>query len=863
MRENTMTDVLQKHKRTLFLIILIVAVFVVFVFISNNFGTFNSTMTMLSANAALGISAIGMTFIILTGGIDLSAGSTIAFAGAVSALAMTGVAGEAGMGPLATVVGVAVAIGASVAVGALNGFIITGFRVSPFMATLATQCLTRGLALGLTNSTRIVVKNEAFVSFGQGFIGNTGIPIILVFIIGLFIFGSFILNKTVFGRRVLAVGGNIEAAKASGIHVNRQLMLTYMFAGILTGVSTVFTIGRAISAQPLAAMDLEFEIITAVVIGGTSLMGGTGSMLGTFLGFLLVAIIRQGLNMMDVSPYFQYVVKGIIILVAVLADQAGASNKGKVKVKDAVEHESHHTDAENWSTVMEKVKEGKQKVLQLKNIHKSFPGVKALDDVSLEVKCGTVHALVGENGAGKSTLMKVLSGVYKKDAGVICVDDVPLEIDSPIKSSALGIQVIYQELALIPELSIAQNVFLGKEILGKSKIAMNMRAMARRTQELLTKFGLKLNVLRRTNDHTVGQMQMVEIAKAFSSNAWVIVMDEPTSAITEADKERLFKIVRELKQKGLAIVYISHRMQEIFEIADEVTVLRDGKTVFNAPIQEVDEQLIIKHMVGRDLNNIFNREKGQPGEVILEVKDLYRKGVFGPVSFNVRAGEVVGFSGLMGSGRTEIMRCIYGLDKPDGGEIIFKGKKVMYHSPSAAIANGIGLVSEDRRREGIIPEMSVQNNISLPSLPVLNTVGVINQKKEKEIAEEYVDSMSIKTPSLEQHIANLSGGNQQKCCLAKCLARDPKVLILDEPTRGIDVGAKAEIHKLIDGLVQEGRAVIMISSELPEVIGASDRIVVMHEGIKTGEFDTTKEEVTQEMIITAAAGSGIEENVSA
>jgi ribose transport system ATP-binding protein len=722
------------------------------------------------------------------------------------------------------------------------------------MATLATQCLTRGLALGLTNSTRIVVKNEAFVHVGQGFVGGTGVPVILVIIFVLFIIGSFALNKMTFGRRVLAVGGNIEAARASGINSNTQLVLTYMTAGVFVGVSTIFTIGRAISAQPLAANGLEFEIITAVVIGGTSLMGGTGSMLGTFLGFLLVATIKQGLNMMDVSPYFQYVVKGIVILVAVLADQVG-TYKRKIKVDNAAVIKSTHTETKSWQSAMDSIRTGKQKMLQFKNIHKSFPGVKALDDVSFAVKCGSVHALVGENGAGKSTLMKVLSGVYQKDAGVICVDDIPLEIASPIQSSVLGIQVIYQELALVPELSITQNVFLGKEILGKSKIVVNTRAMARRTMELLGKFGLRLNVNRRTNDYTVGQLQMVEIAKAISSNAWVIVMDEPTSVITETDKELLFSIVQELKQKGLAIVYISHRIQEIFEIADEVTVLRDGKTVFNAPIGEVDEQLIIKHMVGRGLDNIFDREKTEASDVILEVKNLYRQGVFGPISFNVRKGEVLGFSGLLGSGRTEIMRCLFGLDKPDDGEIILNGKRVQFTSPAQAIASGLGLVSEDRRREGIVPELSVQSNISLSSLPILNTLGVLNEKKEMGIAQKYVENMSIKTPSLQQHIVNLSGGNQQKCCLARCLSRDPKVLILDEPTRGIDVGAKAEIHKLIDGLAREGRAIIMISSELPEIIGACDRVVVMREGVKVTEFDMTQQEVTQEMLIVAAAGS--------
>ena len=349
---------------------------------------------------------------------------------------------------------------------------------------------------------------------------------------------------------------------------------------------------------------------------------------------------------------------------------------------------------------------------------------------------------------------------------------------------------------------------------------------------------------------------MVEIAKAIDSNAWVVVMDEPTAAITEADKDRLFEIIRDLKSKGIAIVYISHRLSEIFEIADEVSILRDGRLVSTQEIGEVTEASLIKNMVGHAVNDIFDREKTTSDEnpVVLEVKDLYRKGVFEPISFKVRAGEVIGFSGLIGAGRTEIMRCIFGLDKADGGEIYLNGQKLDIHNPMDAIRAGICMVSEDRRKEGIVPAMSVRENITLPSLRWISKGGVVDRKQDGEICENYIQSLAIKTPSSEQAIGNLSGGNQQKCCLAKWLAREPRLIIMDEPTRGIDVGAKAEIHNLIDNLTKQGIAVIMISSELPEIIGASDRIVVLYEGKKMAEFNSKTDVITQEVLMEAASG---------
>jgi len=499
------------------------------------------------------------------------------------------------------------------------------------------------------------------------------------------------------------------------------------------------------------------------------------------------------------------------------------------------------------------IQNDEQQVLSLKNISKSFPGVKALDNVSIDIKRGTVHALCGENGAGKSTLMKILSGIYTKDKGEILINETPVTISSPIDAEKLGISIIYQELANIPELSVYNNVNLGKEITRRGGIFLNIRKMILKTKDLLQKFDLHINVNQKIDKLTVGQQQMIEIAKAYGSHTWIMIMDEPTSAISESDKDKLFTMIRELKEKNVAIVYISHRMNEIFEIADEITVLRDGQHVITGPIQEFDENKVIMAMVGRNIGDVFNRKRSEIGAPVMEVRNLYKRNVFEPISFAVRRGEVLGFSGLVGAGRTEIMRCIFGLDKADGGEIYLNGEKLNIKSPTDAIREGILLVSEDRRREGIIPNMVIRENITLASLPFINKLGWINKVKDISISEEYIKKLNIRTPSREHLISNLSGGNQQKVCLAKWLNLDPKVIIMDEPTRGIDVGAKAEIHKLIEMLTMQGIAIIMISSEMPEIIGVSDRIIVLYEGKMTGEFNSD-ELLTQEILMKSAAG---------
>lgn len=840
----------QRNKRYIALLLMIVALVIIFSLMSETFFSPGTLKNFIRQNSVLFIASIGMMMTMLTGGLDLSVGSTGALAGMLSGMAMTAM-GMEGLGVGLAGIGIALLVG--LAVGTVNGFFIGHLKISPFMVTLAMQAVARGATIGISNNARIPITNETYTWFGgESFkIGALDIPVSVILIVAVAVVAYIILNKLSYGRKLYAVGGNRIAAICSGINAKRVIMSSYMICGLFMGISAIIWGGRTLSAVPLQGDGLEFNVLTAVILGGVSLAGGSGTLKGTLIGAAIFGLISTAIGMIDTPPYVIYWIQGGIIVVAVYLDIRMSTTEAK-KTKDVKTDEPSKEDALN-AEALKLVHSGEQQVLELEHISKEFPGVKALDNVSIKIQRGKVHAIMGENGAGKSTLMKVLTGVYSKDAGEIKIDGIPVEIRSPIEAQQFGISIIYQEFALVQYMSVAQNVFLGKEIPAKFSAFINRRKMRKQTEEILKRVNLKLDVDRQVADCRVGQQQMVEIGKAVGANSWVVVMDEPTAALTEEDKDKLFSIIRDLKEQGVAIVYISHRMAEIFAIADEVTVLRDGQHVISAPVEEMDEDLLVKYMVGRELTGVFSREKAELGETVLDVKDLKRDGVFDPISFSVKAGEVLGFAGLMGAGRTEIMRCLFGLDKANGGQISIDGKKVDIHSPEDAIDAGICLVSEDRRREGIVSLMSVSENISIPSLKKISHAGFVDQKAEDDLAAEYIAKLNIKTPSPEQKIGNLSGGNQQKVCLAKWLAVNPKVIILDEPTRGIDVGAKAEIHKIIEQLAKEGMAVIIISSELPELLGVSDRIIVLYEGEKKGEF-VMDETVTQETIMQCAAG---------
>jgi len=490
-------------------------------------------------------------------------------------------------------------------------------------------------------------------------------------------------------------------------------------------------------------------------------------------------------------------------------------------------------------------------MIEMTGISKAFNGNTVLNNVQFNLREGEIHALMGENGAGKSTLMKILGGIHQKDAGEIKVDGQPVHFKSTKDAEKCGIVIIHQELNILPDLSVAENLFLGKEKTYGFGI-LKSREMEEEAQQLLSKLGLNVHPRTRAGDLSVGKQQIIEIAKAIASNAKYIIMDEPTAALTDREIHTLFKTIRELKEKGISFVYISHRMEEIFAICDRITILRDGQYVGERNIPETTFDEIVAMMVGRELGERFPERKAEIGEVKLEVRNLTVKGLFENISFNVRKGEVVGMAGLMGAGRTEVVETIFGYRKAHSGDILIDGKKVSIKSPMDALKQKIGYVTEDRKTKGLVLDFSIQENVSLANLKKVSTSGVVSKEKESSLVNQYIKQLKIRTSSPKQSAKSLSGGNQQKVVLAKWLGTEPEVLILDEPTRGVDIGAKKEIYQIINDLAQAGVAILMISSELPEIIGMADRVLVMHEGKLTGEV--SKEEMTQERIMHFATG---------
>ena len=491
-------------------------------------------------------------------------------------------------------------------------------------------------------------------------------------------------------------------------------------------------------------------------------------------------------------------------------------------------------------------------MLEMRNISKRYPGVRALDNVSLTVGKAEIHALLGENGAGKSTMMKILAGAQSGDEGEIIIDGKSVQIDSPQKAMDLGVSIIYQEFNLVPYLSAGENIFLGREPRAKVPGFVDFKTLYATSQQVIDKLGVKMDARAPVNTLSIAQQQMVEIAKATSKSSKIIVMDEPSATLTDHELKALFSLMRQLKAEGVSIIYISHRLEEVFEVCDRATIMRDGHWVATKDVEDLTREEIIKLMVGRELKDAIPKVPAKQGDVALKVTNLNRTGVLHNINFEVRKGEVLGIAGLVGAGRTETARAIFGADPIDSGTVEVDGKAVKINSPQDAIGYGIGLVTEDRKQQGLVLGMAIRENTTLANLGALSTLGFIRQKEEKSVSEKYRGDLSIKTPSIEQAVQNLSGGNQQKVVLAKWLFTGSKVLIFDEPTRGIDVGAKSEIYKLMNELAAQGVAIIMISSELPEVLGMSDRILVMHEGKITGEL--SREEATQEAIMHLATG---------
>ena len=483
-------------------------------------------------------------------------------------------------------------------------------------------------------------------------------------------------------------------------------------------------------------------------------------------------------------------------------------------------------------------------ILTLKNITKEFPGVKALDDVTINIERGTIHGLVGENGAGKSTLIKILACIYQPNKGEIILDGKPCRFNSPIEARRAGISVVHQEIKLAEPLSVAENMFLGNVQLKNGLV--DWKGMRRRAREIVEDLGMDIDINAQVSSLTVAKKQIVEIMHAINNNSRILIMDEPSAVLTDRELEVMFRIVKQLRDEGITIIYISHRLDEIFGLCSNVSVLRDGCHIDTIPVASVDRQGLINMMVGREMGQEYPKEVGNVGGTILEVKNLSR-GILQDISFEVKSGEVFGISGLVGAGRTELARAILGIDKPESGEVYVRGKKVHYRTFADAIRDGLGLIPEDRKLQGLVQIMSVKRNTTLVNMKRVLRAGVISSSLEEKLSKEYADKLHVVTPSMETEVQYLSGGNQQKVVIAKWLFQNSEILFLDEPTRGIDVGAKAEIYRLINRMAKEVKTIIMISSEMPELLGLCDRIMVMHEGHKMGELNAA--EATQEKIM--------------
>ena len=488
-------------------------------------------------------------------------------------------------------------------------------------------------------------------------------------------------------------------------------------------------------------------------------------------------------------------------------------------------------------------------LLQMKNICKHFPGVKALNEVHFTLKPGEVHVLLGENGAGKSTLIKVLSGAIQPDAGEIYISGKKVSISSPKKAQLLGVATIYQEFNLIQDLTVAENIFLGREPLTRGGF-IDYRKMHEETGRVLDELDSSIDSKNKVRSLGIAEQQMVEIAKAISMRAGVLIMDEPTATLTDNEIKELFMVMDKLIEKGVGIIYISHRFEEVMAKGHRVTVLRDGNYIETLKVADADLETLIKLMVGRDLTDKFPKTQLKKGETVLTVSNLNKEGVLKDISFSLDRGEILGIAGLVGAGRTELANVIFGADKYESGQITVKGSVTQFKSPREAIAKGLGFVTEDRKNQGLVLSLSVQHNITLTNVKKVSGKFLLNLKAEKGFANEFCDKLRIKTPNINTPVNNLSGGNQQKVVLAKWLYSQADILIFDEPTRGIDVGAKVEVYQLMNELLKQGAAIIMISSEMPEILGMSDRIIVMKNGSITGEFD--RSEATQEKILQCA-----------
>jgi ribose transport system ATP-binding protein len=834
--------------RTQGLAIALIALTAIFWATAPGFGTLYNFSETLRDLSILGILAVGETFVLIAGGIDLSVGSVLLVGGIVvdDLIRLNGV-----NAPLAVLV--ALAVGA--VAGFINGIVITRLRISAFIVTLATLYIFRGVGLSLYRSDVHdlqggLINDDNFLILGQSDVYR--VPVSFLIFAALLLLGAFILRRTRFGVYLYAVGGNELATRLTRIRVGWVQLSAYVFAGVCSALAGVILASRLQTGAPQAGLGEEFDVIAAVVIGGASLFGGRGSMAGTLIGAALISVLAKGQTLIGVPSNYQSFTRGAVILIAVVCDVLSQRAPAALRrAQAALAGPTARREGPNEGGATPQIAADAPPALEAVNLGKSFLEIRAVDGVDFSVRPGEVHAIVGENGAGKSTLIKMFSGVLKPDAGEIRIDGKAVAIHSVAHGQELGVAVIHQERATVPELTVAENIMLGYEPLRAFPGIIDREALQKSAEAIWSRLGSPAPITAVVRELGPSVQQVVDIARALAFQARIVIMDEPTATLTRQETDRLFEIIHSLKQRGAAVIYISHDLEEIFEVASRVTVLRDGKLVGTLPMSKVTRPTLIRMMIGRDLDEQARPVINKGGDEILVVRDLQRGWTLKNINLTVRAGEVIGIAGLVGSGRTELLRAIFGADRIDGGEMRLLGQPYAPRSPIEASAAGVGLIPEDRKLQGFVPAFSISRNLSLPSLRTVSNLGVwLDRGRERTLAIDMVKNLRIEPPAPGWLVSRLSGGNQQKVVLGKWLARRPRLLLVDEPTHGVDVGAREEIYRVIDDLARQGAGVVVVSSYLPEVLRISDRILVMREGQIV--LETPRTNASEELLLQAA-----------
>lgn len=832
------------------LIALMIVITLVMVQKNPSYASVKNFISMGHQMAMMANISFAVTCVIIVKCTDLSTGANLALSAMVGALAS-----QEGL-PAGVCILLMLATGTIA--GAINGFLISYMSISPFIATFAMQQLLRGLTVTISNSSSVPVTNSSLLWLGTATIAS--IPVSILLTVVMLAVWWFVMNRTLYGRYVYATGGNFETARTSGINARFIQFSTLALTGLMVGVASILYLGRVNTAQPTAGLGLEFDVLTAVFVGGAVVAGGEGRPGGALLGTLLVTMIKTAMNFFGVTQFVSYIVTGCFILIAVIFYQPNVLSSMKRIAGQALS--ALKKGRRSKETAGDAAAQQTSHVLELKGISKHYASFVALNKITATVWSGEMIGLIGENGAGKSTLVNVLSGVVEPTEGQLVMDGKDIHFYSPQDSQDMGIGVIHQHYSLIPELDIAQNLFYNREprFLG----IVRRGYMKKRARELMQEFNLDIPVETKVYQLTVGQRQLVEVVKSTLGNPWLLIMDEPTSSLSKTESERLYELIDQVLARNVAIIYISHKMAEVFQLCRRALVLRDGNLVNEvSELSTLTEQELVNMMVGRDIKNIFPYTIAQQGEVALEVENLSDGGVLKDVSFKVHHGELVVLAGLMGAGRTETVECVYGLRKKTAGSIKIDGREIQPRV-TKMLSHNVGFVPEDRHVAGIVPHMPVANNLSLVWNRKNSHFGILPVAREKQVVADMMGKMNVKPRDPSKEIVYLSGGNQQKVVLGKYVAVTPEIFILDDPTRGVDVGAKSEIHATISELKKSGAAILMISSELPELLNVADRIYVMHNGrtLKELPHGTTEAEVMKYAFGLGENGDAEKENAS-